>query len=628
MRQPTLGERLRYRFDALMSKGPVAMMAMLALISALIVLGISAVVALLGVAPDDTGFGKLVWMSLMRTFDAGNMADDEGSLAFVAAMLLVTLAGIFIVSTLIGVLGSALNEKLDELRRGRSRVLETGHTVILGWSSQVFTVVHEIVAANENQKRSCIAILADLDKVEMEDALRTRLGSTGRTLLACRSGNPLDPTELELVNPHAARAIVVLPPEEGAPDAMVLKTVLALTNSPHRREGRYHIVSQVRDAKNLPVIQMVGRDDVTLVQSSDFVARTIVQTCRQAGLSVVWTELLDFGGDEIYFAELPELVGRTFGETLLRFEESSVIGLATADGVRLNPPMDQRLAAGDRLVVISADDDTIRLLPQPVPPQTDAVVATAPRQPEPEQILILGWNRNGATIVQELDHYVARGTALCVVVSAAAGLDGLRDLSTAPANLTLTVHHGDITDRQLLDSLQVPTYDHVILLSEESAGDVQQADARTLTTLLHLRDMEEQLGEHFNIVSEMLDPRNRELAHVTHADDFIVSDQLVSLMLSQLAENRDLAAVFEDLLDADGSELYVRPAEDYVQLGRELTFATVVAAAQARGEVALGYRLASQQRAADAAFGVRVNPPKSSPVTFAAGDRLVLLAED
>ena len=38
----------------------------------------------------------------------------------------------------------------------------------------------------------------------------------------------------------------------------------------------------------------------------------------------------------------------------------------------------------------------------------------------------------------------------------------------------------------------------------------------------------------------MLDVRNRELAEVTQADDFIVSDKLVSLMLAQVSENKDL----------------------------------------------------------------------------------------
>ena len=98
------------------------------------------------------------------------------------------------------------------------------------------------------------------------------------------------------------------------------------------------------------------------MQVSDLISRIIAQTCRQSGLSIVYTELLDFGGDEIYFHAEPALVGKSFGEALLAFEESAVMGLhRTGSAPQLNPPIDTRIEAGDRLIIISEDDDTIRL---------------------------------------------------------------------------------------------------------------------------------------------------------------------------------------------------------------------------------------------------------------------------
>src|SRR4029078_422370 len=115
-----------------------------------------------------------------------------------------------------------------------------------------------------------------------------------------------------------------------------------------------------------------------------------------------------------------------------------------------------------------------------------------------------------------------------------------------------------------LDDLNIASYDHVIVLSYSDTLDVQNADARTLVTLLHLRSIADHTGHPFSIVSEMLDLRNRELAEVTQADDFIVSDKLVSLMLSQVSENKQLAAVFADLFDPEGSEIYIKPAGDSI----------------------------------------------------------------
>ena len=95
---------------------------------------------------------------------------------------------------------------------------------------------------------------------------------------------------------------------------------------------------------------------------SNSIARIIAQTCRQSGLSVVYTELLDFEGDEIYFRDEPGLVGKTFGEALLAYADSAVLGICPVGGVpQLNPPMDTVFQPGDQVIAVSEDDDTLRL---------------------------------------------------------------------------------------------------------------------------------------------------------------------------------------------------------------------------------------------------------------------------
>jgi hypothetical protein len=245
---------------------------------------------------------------------------------------------------------------------------------------------------------------------------------------------------------------------------------------------------------------------------------------------------------------------------------------------------------------------------------------------KPERTLILGWNRRGGSIVRELDNYVPAGSHLTVV----AAQDGVEEELGAACgtlrNQTTEVRQGDTTSRRLLDSLDAAGYDHIITLGADRMGD-QEADARTLVTLLHLRDIADKGHHRFSIVSEMLDVRNRALAEVTRADDFIVSDKLVSLMMSQLAENKKLGPVFQDLFDPEGSELYLKPATDYIAAGRAVTFYTVVEAARRRGEVAVGYRLAAKAGSPEDAYGVKVNPAKSAPVTFGPGDRVIVLAD-
>lgn len=51
---------------------------------------------------------------------------------------------------------------------------------------------------------------------------------------------------------------------------------------------------------------------------------------------------------------------------------------------------------------------------------------------------------------------------------------------------------------------------------------------------------------------------NQELATVAKVNDFVVGSIITNLMIAQISENRKLARLFEDLLDADGSELYMK----------------------------------------------------------------------
>jgi hypothetical protein len=195
-------------------------------------------------------------------------------------------------------------------------------------------------------------------------------------------------------------------------------------------------------------------------------------------------------------------------------------------------------------------------------------------------------------------------------------------------NQKVTCQEADTTDRRVLDGLNVHAFDQVIILCYSDELELQEADAKTLITLLHLRDMAEKGGHDFRIVTEMLDVRNRELAEVTQADDFIVSNKLTSLMLSQVSENKELTAVFADLFDPEGSEIYLKPAADYVELGREVNFYTVTEAARRRGEVAIGYKQEAYAKDAAKSYGVAVNPEKSGKIAFTKADQIIVLAED
>jgi hypothetical protein len=193
--------------------------------------------------------------------------------------------------------------------------------------------------------------------------------------------------------------------------------------------------------------------------------------------------------------------------------------------------------------------------------------------------------------------------------------------------MQVTFERGNPIDRPTLERLAAGGYQYIIILSPADAPDIQIADASTMISLLHLRDIARKTGQTFSIVSEILDVRNRDLAEVTSADDVIISERLVALAMAQIAENKDVVPVFVELLTPGGPEIYLKPAQDYVTPGKPVNLYTVVEAARQKGQTAIGYRLLSEAGAPDRAFGVYLNPDKSAPVTLSAYDRIIVLAE-
>ncbi|MGV9309989.1 CASTOR/POLLUX-related putative ion channel [Nonomuraea sp. NPDC003727] len=601
-----------------MSKGTASLIGWLAVVSVAIVLVVAGLTVWVTDEPEGASPGEVLWLALMHAMTPSKVASDKGSTAFLAVMFAGSLAGIFIVSILVGLLSNGLKQKIDRLRRGRSMVAESGHTVVLGWSDQIFTIIGELVKAHASQRGSVIAVMADHDKLDMEEEIRERIGDTGRTRLVCRTGRPTEPGDLRLMNLDRARSIVVLSPDGEDSDAHVIKILLALA----KRAGDHPpVVASLTSSRNMAAARLAGGDQVHLVDADDTASRLIVQSSRQSGMSVVCMDLLNFDGGEIYLRADTALAGRTYGEALHAYETATVIGLRSPSGVVLNPPMDTVIAADDQVVVIAHDDSLIRVATAPAAYSEKDMAGAPAAPPEAERTLILNWNARAEHIIRYLDGYVAPGSVLDVAADhpkAGTELTGLR-------NLTVNVKECDTTDRYALEALGVGLYQHVIVLSDDRFKP-QHADTRTLMTLLQLRDMQAATGERYSIVSEMHDENNRSLAEVTEADDIVISDTVIGLLLAQLAENRHLADVFGYLFDSRGSEIYPRPAASYVTPGAQVSFSTVIESARRRGETAIGYRLASGINQAPH-YGVVLNPDRNQPLTFGAGDSVIVLSE-
>ena len=302
-------------------------------------------------------------------------------------MLVITLGGIFVISTLIGILNTGLEGKLAELRKGRSRVVERDHTVILGWSQQIFTIISELV---DGQREPARAARSSSWPTATRSRWRTRSGPgsarPARRSSSAARGSPMDLDDLDIASLQTARSIIVLAPEGDEPDADVIKTLLAITNDPSRRPEPYHIVAEIRDRANLDVARMVGRDEVELVLVGDLIARITAQTCRQSGPVGGLhraarlrrrRDLLDRGAG----AGRADVRRRARGVRRRDRHRAAARPAGRRSSTRRS---DTVIGAGDRLIVIAEDDDPITAAAAMRPPIDEAWLREAPaRTPAP-----------------------------------------------------------------------------------------------------------------------------------------------------------------------------------------------------------------------------------------------------
>ena len=617
MKKYTLKEKFQYRFDNIMAKGTVSLIAILFGITALVVV-IAGILA--AVIDGDSGMqvGKSVWMSLMHAIDAGTLAGDDGNVLFIVLMTLVTICGLFITSMLIGILNTGIEDKMTALRKGKSLVLEQNHIVLLGFNQNALNIMAELIIANENQRDGVIVVMDDMDKTEMEDQIHQRIPDTKTTRIICRSGRPDSFADLAICSLETCRSIILNIDE----DSRTIKALLACVNLLEKSDNtEAYLTAMIRDEGNLEAARIAGAGRAEILYFKRTIARLMAHSSRQPGISTVFTNLLGYEGDEIYVEDLPGTQGHTVEELNLLLPKSTVIGIVSGGVPKVNPPADTRMQAGDRVIIIEEDDGVSSLLPSQAAVSAQAFAPMQDVENEPQYTLILGSGDLLQLVLEELDGYAAPGSVVVAASTEWALEDDLAG-SIRLKNLTLEQKTCDIYSRRVLEELVSKKPQNILIIADCSCDD-EEADARTLMLLLQLRNLAAQQGLHFTVTSEMRNVQNQELARITRVNDFVISSNITALMMTQISQNRQQRAILEDLLDEDGSEFYRKPVSRYVQCGTPVDFYTVIAAAARYGEVAVGY-----QRVSGTTTETVCNPEKASQITFGPEDALIVIAED
>lgn len=610
-----MGARLRYKFDNALARGPVVVILYMtvAVLIFVVLCGFIAALASLSFNNPDENVFELMYQAFLRMLDPGTFSGDT-AWGLRGLTVVVTIVGVIFGGSLIGLIASGVDQRVEELNRGRGAVIEAGHSLILGWSAAVPRIIAELVVANESEKDASIVVLARGEKSAMEEMINEIVPDLKTTRVIVRQGDPSVPADLVRACVGESRSIVIVRDEDG--DSGVVKAVLAVRAIDPTFGGR-HVIAEIAAEDTSSTLRTVSENRVLTVSSDRVVAEVTAQACLQSGLAGVFSELLAFEGDETYFASVPEAAGLTYRDVQMSFERSSVIGLLPASKVPyLNPTPDTVVGVDDQLIVVAEDDSLIAF--------TGTKHVTAPMMDSraedtsgPVNALIVGWSDFGALVLEQLDEFLVPGSTILVQVDEDL-VDPAAISTTHLENATVTARGGHGGPEDIFSLPELGPFDQVIVLAYRDVLDVNEADARTLLSLLALRMVWPKGGDHgVRIIAELVDQRNLDIASPVGIDDLIVSDALTSQLMAQLSERGELLAVFEDLFDPEGAVISLWDAATLVPAGAT-DFATVVAAASAHDASAFGYRI-------NVTGELRVNPAKSASITFGPNDQVLVV---
>ena len=547
-RKFTAKERFNYWFDNRMTKGSLGLIRALIVVSVILALTMAVCIILLGFN-EDGEVASVFWDSIATVINAWMPSFEDGSPGYVIIMAITAIAGVLFTSVLIGIITSAIEEKIGNLKRGNSNVLEKDHIVVLGFNPGEYTLLNQLILAAEDNP-ACIVIAEDMEREEIEQNIAENLQIPKNVRIVCRTVDITDPASIEKCSVETCRAVIVSPSD----DLKTTKAILAVSALLQKKgapeisvnaiisNGDYRFPASIAEANH-----------ITTLQTNNVLAKMIAHSCTQTGLSELFREVFNFEGSEFYLEEISGINGLTFENLMIRLNNAIPVGIYRDGQVMLKPDADFKLLETDKILVYSEESD---------PPVLDTEYSYLPDhytesikiENEVTNAVILGHNETLPVILNELPENVAE-----VYIYEHNITEYERNEYEAAAsarNLKLNYIEEDPSiERVLLEAAQ--RSEHIIVLNDHNK-DPEEADTEVIFMLLNLRDIRKRYGMKFNITVEMQKEHNQNLAGVSDSTDFLVTSSMSSLILAQLAENPELIDLFREILSNKGNELYLK----------------------------------------------------------------------
>lgn len=577
MKKPTFGEKLKYGFDKRMARGSAAMIKMLAIATLIVAVIIAVIITLSGSGEDD--FLYNFWDSLATVINAWMPASEDGGVLYIVLTALAAIMGLFVTSVLIGIVGSAIEDKINDLRKGNSKVLESGHIVVLGSVKGEYELIKQLVLSYDGRK-GVIVIGDEFERDEYEEVLFENVELPKNVKIICRSVDAASPVSLECLSIPTARTLIVNFSEDEKTIRAILAARKLLENYP---DSNVSVVASVSNEQYMLPDAFLKEKNTIMLKTDSIIAGIISRSLCQEGISGVLTDIFDYEGSEFYVEANSYATGKTFGTLFMEARNATIVGIERDGDIIINPSRDFVIGDNDRLVFFAEDDENLSFEQGRMSDFDVSAYEYKPRSKD-TKITIIGCNEKIDNICREMPESVVSARVITDSVEEA---DRAGKLIGADKKAEITINVEDIDDIPTLEKIAVDT-NHIVLLTDDRI-EPEDADLKTMMTLMRLRDIKKRLSLDFQITAEIQRESNRVLMAGDDNTDFVVALNMVALAMAQVAVEPVLYGIFKSILSVQGNEIMVKAASDFGMKETSLTAGKIKRVLIDRGYIFMGY---------------------------------------
>ena len=488
------------------------------------------------------------WMISPNSLTLLNVGDNR--MMMVLAIIIVILGMILFSGAIIATVTTALRTFIDKKSKAKGKIIVNNHFVILNWNSKVPEMIYNLMLKGFKKN---IVILSDRNKEYIEAELKSlfltnEVHEKIKANLIIKEGDSLLRGNLEDISIEEASQICVMAREDMIDvdddniinsDLLNLKIVLKL-GSFKLKDGCQIVVETQSDETRAQIeglshkITSLKKLNITPISFNKKIGQIIAQSLVMPHMSNLYSELFSFEGSEFYSVESSEEIEeflKTHNNSIPVYKEDKYLFVLAAGEDKLNDKRQQEYTSSRSLEV-------------------NMVKGSAQIS-----IFIIGENSKTQFLLNSLE----------------------RMQKSSDVEFKFK-HYGKTETKELIEDVKATEgLKKILILSDDKVAS-DSYDANVFVALIELSKVFPVTSEDISYTTELLDSRNLASVKDFNIQNTIISNKMMSLLITQLALNKKSKRFFEKILTISTShrasdfDLIIHKVKRTVVINEELKF--------------------------------------------------------